>query len=123
LLVAEKSLLEGFAGERDGINVMIHEMAHYFDLEARKGGLRVVVDQAHPIPWGAAIEKAYGRHDFSASPLPDYAARNEAEFFACASEMFFEDPRRLGASCPRLFSLLEEFYGQDPRVVLGERAS
>ncbi|GEM_PF-557371 len=114
LLVAEKSLLEGFAGERDGINVMIHELAHYFDLEARKGGLRIVADSVRPIPWSVAIEKAYERHDFAASPLPDYAARNEAEFFACASELFFEDPIRLGASCPRLFSLLEEFYGQDP---------
>ncbi len=117
LLVAEKSLLEGFAGERDGINVMIHELAHYFDLEARKGGLRVAADQARPVPWGVAIEMAYERHDFAASPLPDYAALNEAEFFACASEMFFEDPIRLGASCPRLFALLEEFYAQDPRFI------
>lgn len=117
LLVAEKSLLEGFAGERDGINVMIHELAHYFDLEARKGGLRVAADRARPVAWGAAIKGAYERHDFAASPLPDYAARNEAEFFACASEMFFEDPVRLGASCPRLFALLEEFYAQDPRFI------
>ncbi len=117
LLVAEKSLLEGFAGEGDGINVMIHELAHCFDREARKGGLRVVADQAHPVPWGAAIEKAYMLHDFAASPLPGYAAQNEAEFFACASEMFFEAAPRLGASCPRLFALLEEFYAQDPRFI------
>ncbi len=41
LLIAEKSLLEGFAVERDGYNVLIHELAHYFDLEARKGGMKI----------------------------------------------------------------------------------
>ena len=122
LLVAEKTLLEGFANERDGYNVIIHELAHYFDLEARQGGLHIVTDSALSVPWGDAVKKAYQRHDFAASPLPDYAASNEAEFVACASEMFFEDPDRLGASCPRLFSLLEEFYGQDPRAVLRTRA-
>ena len=115
LLVAEKSLLEGFAGERDGFNVMIHELAHYFDLEARRGGLRITVDRDRPAPWGEAIAAAFARHDFASSPLPDYAAQNEAEFFACASEMFFEAPRPLAAACPRLFALLAEFYGQDPR--------
>lgn len=115
LLVAEKSLVEGFAGERDGFNVMIHELAHYFDLEARRGGLQVAADRDRPAPWGEAIAAAFARHDFASSPLPDYAARNEAEFFACASEMFFEAPQRLAAACPRLFALLAEFYGQDPR--------
>lgn len=115
LLVAEKSLIEGFAGEHDGFNVMIHELAHYFDLEARRGGLLIAVDRDRPAPWGEAVAAAFARHDFASSPLPDYAARNEAEFFACASEMFFEAPRRLAAACPRLFALLAEFYGQDPR--------
>lgn len=118
LLVAEQSLIEGFAGEGDGFNVMLHELAHYFDLEARRGGLHVAMDQARPVPWGEAIRRAFERHDFAASPLPAYAARNEAEFFACASEMFFEAPRRLSSSCPRLFALLAEFYGQDPREII-----
>ncbi|MBN2346184.1 MAG: zinc-dependent peptidase [Candidatus Aminicenantes bacterium] len=120
LLIAEKSLLDGFADGRDGVNVLVHELAHYFDLEARKGGLRIATDRARPVPWAEAIDDAYLRHDFSRSPLPDYAVQNEAEFFACASEMFFEDPGRLGDSCPRLFALLAEFYGQDVRTVLKE---
>ncbi len=114
LLVAEESLLRGFAGQGDGYNVIIHELAHFFDHEARRGGLRVAADQPRPVSWAEAIARAYERHDFSRSPLPAYAAQNEAEFFACASELFFEAPRRLSASCPRLHSLLAEFYGQDP---------
>jgi len=117
LLVAEKSLWQGFAGEGDGVNVVFHELAHYLDFEARRGGMRVASDQARPVPWAEAIAQAYERHDFSRSPLPAYASQNEAEFFACASELFFENPRRLSAASPRLYSLLAEFYGQDPALL------
>jgi Mlc titration factor MtfA (ptsG expression regulator) len=119
LLVAEKSLLEGFAGERDGFNVIIHELAHYFDLEARTGGWRLVVAGSGETPWSEAIDREYAAHDFAASVLSDYASQNEAEFFACACEMFFEDPRRLAGAHPGLFALLGEFFNQDTRATLG----
>jgi Mlc titration factor MtfA (ptsG expression regulator) len=118
LLVAEKSLLEGFAGERDGTNVLVHELAHYFDLEARKGGMKVKKDTESAAPWPQVIAGEYERHDFAASLLSDYAARNEAEFFAVASEMFFENPWPLQQSHPGLYAVLSSFYRQDPRQVL-----
>jgi hypothetical protein len=118
LLVAEKSLREGFADGRDGYNVIVHELAHYFDLEARKGGARIVTAGGSELPWSEAVEREFGAHDFAASVLSTYAAQNEAEFFACASEAFFEDPGRLAEAHPGLFSLLGEFYGQDPRSFL-----
>lgn len=117
LLIAEMSLEEGFASGRDGANVIIHELAHYFDLEARKEGARIAAGGG-ATPWGEAIGREYGGHNFAASVLSAYAAQNEAEFFACASEMFFENPGRLAAAHPSLFSLLLEFYGLDPRPVI-----
>lgn len=120
LLVAAKSLEEGFAGEGDGYNVILHELAHYFDLEARKAGARIVAGGGE-LPWSEAVEREYGAHNFSASVLSTYAAQNEAEFFACASEMFFENPGRLAAAHPTLHFLLSEFYGQDPCRVLARR--
>jgi len=121
LLVAEKSLLEGFADGRDGYNVLVHELAHFFDLEARKGGLRIIAAGGRECSWGEAVGKEFNAHDFAASPLPAYAAQNEAEFFACASEMFFEDPGRLHSAHPGLYALLREFYRQDPRAILISR--
>jgi MtfA peptidase len=118
LLVAEMSLLEGFANERDGTNVLLHELAHFFDLEARKGGMSVRAGRKDPAPWPEVIAAEYERHDFASSILSAYAARNEAEFFAVASEMFFENPGSLQQAHPGLFAILREFYGQDPRTVL-----
>ena len=40
LLIAEESLKQGFADPRDGHNVLIHELAHFFDREQRKIGGR-----------------------------------------------------------------------------------
>ncbi|MDD8013713.1 MAG: zinc-dependent peptidase [Acidobacteriota bacterium] len=118
LLVAEKSLHEGFADGHDGTNVIIHELAHYFDHEARKGGLKIVGASGVEMDWREAIAGEYRTHDFAASALDPYAAQNEAEFFACASEVFFERPGHLAAIHPGLFSLLVEFYGQDPRTTI-----
>jgi Mlc titration factor MtfA (ptsG expression regulator) len=122
LLVAEESLREGFADSRDGYNVLIHELAHFFDLEARKAGMELRVPPAEPISWTELISREYRGHDFGGSVLPAYAAQNEAEFFACASEMFFENPWRFLEAHPGVYVLLKEFYRQDPGPVLG-RAS
>jgi hypothetical protein len=118
LLVAEMSLRQGFANERDGTNVLLHELAHFFDLEARKGGLSLRAGGERALPWPEVIAAEYERHDFAHSLLSAYAAQNVAEFFAVASEMFFENPGPLHHAHPGLFIILEEFYQQDTRMVL-----
>ena len=42
------------------------------------------------------------------------AAEDEAEFFAVATEDFFERPAELLEAHPRLYALLQEFYSLDP---------
>ena len=46
--------------------------------------------------------------------LDPYAAEDEAEFFAVATEDFFERPAELRAAHPRLHALMQEFYALDP---------
>ena len=46
--------------------------------------------------------------------IDPYGARNEAEFFAVATESFFERPRALRDALPALYALLADFYRQDP---------
>ena len=50
----------------------------------------------------------------AALPLDPYAARDPAEFFAVASEVFFVAPAPLAATYPRVYGLLVTYYRQDP---------
>ena len=118
LLVAEASLQKGFADPADGFNVLVHELAHFFDREVRKSGAKFRRHSANSVSWAEILDREWRDHDHGASILPAYAAQNEAEFFAVASEVFFEKPWPLQAAHPSLFDILREFYGQDPRQVL-----
>jgi hypothetical protein len=51
----------------------------------------------------------HGRKGF----LREYAATNEAEFFAVATETFYEQPRKMAEELPELYALLAEFYNLD----------
>jgi len=46
--------------------------------------------------------------------LRAYGATNEAEFFAVATEAFFEKPRQLEKHLPELYAELSAYYGQRP---------
>ncbi len=41
---------------------------------------------------------------------------SKAEFFAAASEAFFERPAQMAQRMPSLFHKLKRFHGQDPRT-------
>ncbi|MFN9152994.1 MAG: zinc-dependent peptidase [bacterium] len=51
---------------------------------------------------------------WAALPLDPYAGQDAAEFFACASEAFFEAPNRLHGAYPSVYGQLADFYLQDP---------
>jgi len=46
--------------------------------------------------------------------LDPYAAEDVTEFFAVATEDFFGRPRQLADRHPRLYTLMQQFYGLDP---------
>ncbi|CAN0512142.1 unnamed protein product, partial [Phaeothamnion confervicola] len=48
------------------------------------------------------------------SVLDTYGATNPAEFFAVATESFFEQPARLKRKHPELYDELKRYYHQDP---------
>jgi MtfA peptidase len=53
-----------------------------------------------------------------ASDINPYGTTNKAEFFAVASEYFFERPDLLLQKHPALFELLEKIFQQQPKVIL-----
>ena len=46
--------------------------------------------------------------------LSGYGSTSPAEFFAVASEVFFENGKRMKDRLPKLYAQLEQYYGVDP---------
>jgi hypothetical protein len=46
--------------------------------------------------------------------LNAYGATSEAEFFAVATEQFFDQPRLMIERVPDLYRVLQEYYRQNP---------
>lgn len=103
-----------------GHNVVYHEFAHKLDmLDGTADGTPPLRDRAEYHDWVETCSREYLRlrHNLERgkkSFLKAYAATNEAEFFAVATEQFFEQPRRMIQHAPDLYRVLTEYYRQDP---------
>lgn len=62
----------------------------------------------------AEVDEASLDGQWAALPLDPYACKDAGEFFACASEAFFEAPERLDGVYPAVYRELAAFYRQDP---------
>lgn len=104
----------------DGYNVVLHEFAHYLDEEAGaiNGAPRLATPADHD-RWSQVMQQAFeelraraeaGEETF----LDPYGAHDEAEFFAVATETFFELPQELAAEHPALYAELKAYYRLDP---------
>jgi Mlc titration factor MtfA (ptsG expression regulator) len=102
------------------MNVVIHEFAHKLDMvNGAADGLPPLHPGMDARAWRLAFEEAYagfcdalerGRDTW----LDPYAAEHLSEFFAVASEAFFEDPAEMQRRYPRVYEQLVLFYRQDP---------
>ena len=96
-----------------GYNVVIHECAHHLD--------HVAPPDVGPDAAGWSRAVAIARDDLERrlqsgadDPLDDYALEHPEEFFAVASETFFESPGPLLATHPELYAALARYYAVDP---------
>ena len=115
VVLAWDSVLQGARNTRDGRNLVLHEIAHKIDfLDGDADGTPPLETSAARAAWARVCHEAFVAHqDGSADLLRDYATTNEAEFFAVATEVFFEKPRAMAREAPALYALLREFYRLD----------
>lgn len=115
---------EVLAGAREGgsYNVTVHEFAHFLD-HASAGALSSPGDSARR---GLLAGELAGLRELvergEDTLIDPYAAMDEAEFFAVASEHFIGEPRALRAAHPALYELLARCYGFDPAGWAGRGA-
>lgn len=109
------ALHQGFDNDRDKQNVGIHEFVHLIDMaDGRCDGFpERLKDYAFSIPWLEFVSHKISDIDHHRSNIPDYGATNAAEFFAVASEYFFERPGMLKRKHPELYEALQTLYQQD----------
>lgn len=50
--------------------------------------------------------------------MDGYGATNPAEFFAVATETFFEKPKQMAQRHPALYNQLKRYYKLDPKEVV-----
>ena len=104
----------------DGRNLVIHEFAHCLDgLDGEMGGSLSFGDYATTQRWQQVCDSEFQALSRAAKRrrktlLNHYGATNQAEFFAVASETFFEKPRQLKEEHRELFDLLTRYYRLDP---------
>lgn len=104
----------------DGHNVVFHEFAHQLDSSFGRGDSSEVLQRPSTfIAWARVLHENYERLRSDVDKnrptlLGSYAGENPAEFFAVATEYFFERPKELQKIYPDLYQELKNFYHQAP---------
>ncbi|MBX3356867.1 MAG: zinc-dependent peptidase [Phycisphaeraceae bacterium] len=113
-------VLGGAADAADGANVVYHEFAHQLDAESGAvEGAPALEGHGAYAAWARILGAEFNdlRRDLSLhrpTILSNYAATSPAEFFAVATEVFFERPDALRARHPALYRQLADYFRQDP---------
>lgn len=121
VVLAWDSVTHGARNMDDARNVTFHEFAHQLDHEDGD------TDGAPALPchesyrsWARVFGESYAElqellEAGKRCVLDAYGATEPAEFFAVATETFFEKPRQLHRKYPELYHELAGFYQMDPR--------
>ena len=113
----------------DGKNVVLHEFAHQLDFENHAtDGTPALETRQQQLEWAQVMRTEFASlraADETGIPtlLDTYGATNPAEFFAVATEAFFEQPYALRTQHPKLYAELRGFYEQDPVTYSAERSA
>jgi len=115
VVIAWDQALAGAHREQPGHNVVLHEFAHKLDmLDGSIDGTPLLGREARA-DWVRVCTAVYA--DLVAGrprpPMRWYGATNPGEFFAVATEVFFEKSVDLAAFEPQLYDVLARFYRQD----------
>lgn len=118
MVISQTALREGFANKTDKENTAIHEFVHLIDkTDGEVDGIpELLLDKHYAMPWLRLMLQEIQAIRQNESDINPYGATNEAEFFAVASEYFFERPALFSRKNPELFELMEKIFRQEPKT-------
>ncbi len=120
VILSWRDVLDTIEGRADGQNVVLHEFAHKLDEENPDDeGLPVLASASHYREWAAVMTRAWENLEetiagYEHSAIDDYALTSPAEFFAVATEAFFEQPVTMQQQFPEVYEQLRKYFRVDP---------
>jgi Mlc titration factor MtfA (ptsG expression regulator) len=116
VILAWSEVLAGAADPADGRNVVLHEFAHQIDQDGGDAdGRPWLRDEVSRRRWAAVMDDGLARlREAPSDALDAYGSTDPAEYFAVATEAFFERPRALREAAPQLYAELAQLYRLDP---------
>lgn len=116
MIISQTSLRSGFANKTDKENTAIHEFIHLIDkTDGEIDGIpELLLDKEIVRPWLKLMLEEIQAIKENESDINPYGATNEAEFFAVASEYFFERPILFEQKNPELYNVMERIFRQSP---------
>ena len=121
VILAWDNVLHGSQNFVDGQNVVLHEFAHQLDSHSGStNGAPVLAGNNCLRTWASTLSDEFEDLQKDAwegrrSLIDHYGATNPAEFFAVATETFFEKPVQMARHHAELFEVLKCYYQVDPR--------
>jgi Mlc titration factor MtfA (ptsG expression regulator) len=120
VVLAWDSVRGGALNFHDGHNVVLHEFAHQLDqADGVADGTPVLDNLSCYGAWARCLTREYtsflkrvSKH--KPTVIDEYGATNSAEFFATATEAFFEKPDQLHRKRPDLYEELKHYYHMNP---------
>jgi len=119
LILSWADVLRGIADPADGHNVVLHEFAHKLDEQnGMVDGLPILRSKDDYAAWTEVLTREFAdlikRIEHHKNQVIDsYGATSPPEFFAVATESFFERGALMKKMLPDLYRQLETFYGVD----------
>jgi Mlc titration factor MtfA (ptsG expression regulator) len=120
VVLSWEAVFQGVKNSVDGHDTALHEFAHVLDAnDGQFDGTPMQPTRAAYGPWARIMSEEFLRlrarkQRGKKHVLREYGATNEAEFFAVATEAFFEKPRQLKEKHPALYALLADYFRADP---------
>ena len=116
MILSKPDLIGGFRNPGDKRNVGLHEFAHLVDKsDGAIDGLPAVGLEREAIElWVDLVRRKMEEMRRGESDIDPYGLTNEAEFFAVATEYFFERPGVMKRKHPELYAMLGRAFNQNP---------
>jgi Mlc titration factor MtfA (ptsG expression regulator) len=120
VVLAWDSVTGGAMNIKDGKNVVLHEFSHQLDQEdGEADGAPILASRSSYATWARVLGAEYSNLQsrakrFRKSVMNRYGATNPAEFFAVATETFFEKPKLMKKKHAELYEAFKDYYKVDP---------